>query len=291
MVFEQLINPLKIKINYLRYWKIFILGFFYASIAIFLSIWVFKAYVSIVMIALTVIASIVLIHSLIIREESYDNSIKKETALLKRHSKITMIFIFLFLGFVVSFASWYIFLPRSISSTVFSVQIETLKSTLITPSGNFVNPSAAFSKIYLNNLKILFFCIIFSFFYGAGALFILTWNASVMGAAIGSFIKNSISNISASVSGASLAGYANPVYFSIAALGLFRYLLHGLPEIIAYFVGALSGGILSVAIVKHDFHTKNFRHTLIDAVDLILISIVILFLAALIEIFITPVVF
>ena len=33
---------------------------------------------------------------------------------------------------------------------------------------------------------------------------------------------------------------------------------HGIIEIAAYFVGALAGGILSVAIIKHDIRTKYF---------------------------------
>ena len=44
------------------------------------------------------------------------------------------------------------------------------------------------SEIFINNMGVLFLCIIFSFLYGAGAIFILTWNASVIAAAIGSFI-------------------------------------------------------------------------------------------------------
>ncbi|MBW3004050.1 stage II sporulation protein M [Candidatus Woesearchaeota archaeon] len=274
MVFELIVNPAKI--YDLVYWKIFIIGILYSSIALFLSLWIFKGYVSIVMIALTVIASVILIHSLIFYEEEKDKKIKKELTLLKRHTKIIKIFTVLFLGFAISFALWYIFLPSATVSSVFNVQIETIKATTITPAGNFVNPASAFTKIFSNNLKILFFCIIFSFFYGAGAIFILAWNASVMGAAIGSYIRNAISQVTG-------AGY-----FHIAAFGLLRYLLHGLPEVIAYFIGALAGGIISVAIIRRNLSKKEFHHTLIDCLDLVLISIAILFFAALIEIFITP---
>lgn len=276
MVFESLVNPSKIVS--MPYWKVFLLGLFYSSVAIFLSFWIFRSYVSIVMVSLTVIASIVLIHTLIIYEEDKDEKIKSEVQLLKIHSRLITTLTFLFLGFVASFALWYVLLPGPIAQSTFNVQIETIKATTIMPSGNFVNPVSAFSKIFFNNIKILFFCIIFSFFYGAGAIFILTWNASVMGTAIGSFIRNGLST-----SGAS--------YFGVATYGLIRYLLHGIPEIGAYFVGALAGGLISVAIVKHEFDSPNFRHTAIDALDLVLVSVAILFLAAMIEIFITPLFF
>lgn len=276
MVFELLVNPQKL--YNLEYWKIFLIGIFYSSVAIFLSLWIFKGYVSIVMVALTVIASIILVHTLITYEEENEKTIKTELGLLKKHSRIIIIFTVLFLGFALSFAAWYVFLPSSTVSNVFNVQIDTIKATTITPSGNFVNPISAFGTIFTNNIKIMFFCIIFSFFYGAGALFILTWNASVMGAAIGSYIRNAL----ATATGAG--------YFSVAALGLVRYLLHGIPEIIAYFVGALAGGIISVAVIKRNLDSKQFKRTLIDSLDLVIVAVAILFLAALIEIFITPVI-
>ena len=34
------------------------------------------------------------------------------------------------------------------------------------------------------------FCLLFSLIYGSGAIFILTWNASVLGTAIGNYIKS-----------------------------------------------------------------------------------------------------
>jgi stage II sporulation protein M len=66
---------------------------------------------------------------------------------------------------------------------------------------------------------------------------------------------------------------------------------HGIFEISAYFVAGLAGGIISIAVIRHDFGTKRFNHILLDSVDLILVSILFLLVAALIEVFITPVLF
>ena len=49
-----------------------------------------------------------------------------------------------------------------------------------------------FFRIFFNNLKVLIFCIGFAFVYGVGAIFILVWNASVIGTAIGSFIRSEL---------------------------------------------------------------------------------------------------
>jgi len=277
MVLELLVNPKKISG---KPWEIFFVGFAYSFIAVFLSLWIFKGYASIVMVTFTVIASIPFVHRVIELEEKKDLRIKRENNLLKEHSKAISIFLYLFLGFVSSFCLLYLFLPAAIIQNVFSSQIETIITVNpITPIGNFISGFNALSAIFFNNLKILFFCIAFSFFYGAGAIFILTWNASVMATAVGSFIKNNLLHVT------SAAGY-----LQITSLGLLQYVLHGIPEIIAYFIGGLASGIISFAVIQHDFMGKNFKKILLDALDLILISIIILIVAAVIEVFLVPVV-
>ncbi|MBW2984967.1 stage II sporulation protein M [Candidatus Woesearchaeota archaeon] len=275
MVLELLINPKKVQG---KAWEMYFIGFVYSFVAVFLSMWIFKGYASIVMVTLTVVASVPFVHSVIELEEKKDIAIKKERSLLKEHSKAISIFIYLFLGFVTSFGLLYLILPAEIIQSVFSAQIETIIAVNPNaPVGNFISDLNALSSILFNNLKILFFCIAFSFFYGAGAIFILTWNASVMATAIGSFIKSNLLHV------ASAAGY-----LQITSLGLLRYLLHGIPEIIAYFIGGLASGIISFAVIKHDIHGKIFNRILLDATDMILISVVILIIAALIEMFVVP---
>ena len=70
-----------------------------------------------------------------------------------------------------------------------------------------------------------------------------------------------------------------------------RYLIHGIPEISAYFTAGLAGGIISVAVIKHHFKQEKFWHVLYDSISLIILAIIILFIAALIEVFITPALF
>ncbi|MEM4710985.1 MAG: stage II sporulation protein M, partial [Candidatus Woesearchaeota archaeon] len=139
---------------------------------------------------------------------------------------------------------------------------------------------------FFNNIKVLLFCILFSFLYGAGAIFILLWNASVIGAAIGMFIRNSLSEIFLITGNLTIADY-----FSVVSIGLTKYIIHGFPEILAYFVGALAGGIISIAVINHDFSTRKFEHILVDAADLLMLSIFLIFLAALLEVYVTPLIF
>jgi hypothetical protein len=64
-------------------------------------------------------------------------------------------------------------------------------------------------------------------------------------------------------------------------MGLARYILHGLPEIASYFIVALAGGLVSVAFIKHEIGTDKFWEVLQDSLNLIILAIIILFLAAL----------
>ncbi len=101
-------------------------------------------------------------------------------------------------------------------------------------------------------------------------IFILAWNASVIAAAIGIFTKSELSAL---------------------PLGLFRYLVHGIPEIASYFIVALAGGMISVAVIKHEIGTDKFWDVLQDSLNLIIIAILVLFIAALLEVFLTPLLF
>ncbi|MEM4271598.1 MAG: stage II sporulation protein M, partial [Candidatus Pacearchaeota archaeon] len=74
-------------------------------------------------------------------------------------------------------------------------------------------------------------------------------------------------------------------------LGMLRYMVHGIPEIASYFIVALAGGLISSAVIRHQVGTENFWEVLQDSLNLIIIAVIILFIAALMEVFITPALF
>ena len=74
---------------------------------------------------------------------------------------------------------------------MFNVQLETIRSINAGAVGLSVG-SDFVMQIFSNNVRVMVFCILFAFLFGAGAIFILTWNASVIAAAIGSFIRNNL---------------------------------------------------------------------------------------------------
>ena len=283
MVLETIINPITAE---RKPWEMFFIGLVYSSIAILLSFWIFHEHTSMVMVFLTTMACVPLLYNTIKLEEKKDIIVNEERTLLREHGKVISFLLFLFFGFAVSFAMWYVFLPTDLAQNAFSVQTQTITNINSGATGMTFQNLGIFTKIFFNNIKVLIFCILFAFIYGAGAIFILTWNASVIGAAIGNFIRT---GISAEASMLGLAGVAN--YFQIFSLGLLRYAIHGIPEIGAYFIGGLAGSIISIAVIRHDIGTKKYEKILLDSSDLVIIAIVVLFLAALLEVYVTPLLF
>jgi len=264
-------------------------GILYASLAMLLVHFVFardavlSKYSGLLLVTFTVMFSMPFIYYTIKLEEKKISPRSTTWELLKEHEHAILAFLWLFLGFVIAFSFWYVALS---STQNFQAQIETfcvinrpssidscIKSYGI--SDSLVSTTSATSAdrlflIFTNNVYVLIFTLIFSLIFGAGVIFILAWNASVISAAIGIFSKSSYN------------GLPN---------GLARYMLHGLPEIASYFIVALAGGMISIAVIRHELGTPKFWEVLQDSLNLIVISLVVLFLAALLEVFITPMFF
>lgn len=283
MVLESLTDPFRAE---RRPWETFFLGFAYATIALFLALWIFKDHASLVMVFLTVMAAIPFVFAAIKHEEEKDLIIEQESVLLKEHGKALSYLVFLFLGMSCAYAFWYTILPINLTLNLFNVQIQTIDAINNRVSGAYIMNFDIFTQIFFNNVKVLSFCILFAFLYGVGAIFILTWNASVVGTAMGNFIRNNLTIYANSVGFVKVANY-----FQVVALGMVRYMIHGIPEMAAYFVGGLAGGIISIAVIRHDYRTQKFERIVFDSSELITLAILILLVAALIEVYITPIFF
>src|SRR3989338_5128993 len=219
-------------------------------------------------------------------EESKDMLIDTETALLREHNKAIVFFMYLFVGITIACAVWYVVLPTQTINSLFDKQIGTIQTINNQVSGNVISNLSVFWKIFFNNLKVLAFSVLFALIYGAGAIFILAWNATVIGAAIGNFIRANISSYTSS-----LGMFEAGNYFHVVSLGLLKYSIHGIPEIAAYFYGGLAGGILSVALIRKHFKSEKFPNIMIDFSELVLISVGFLVAAAFLEVYVTPVLF
>lgn len=283
---ELLINPKKAE---RKPWEMFLVGLFYGTLSVLLVSWIFSKdpvlakHSGILVVTFTVMFSLPFMYYTIKLEEKRVSQRIGTLALLEEHRHALYAFLWLFLGFVISFAFWHIMMPDNHN---FQAQIETY--CLINRPANFeqcinqygVKPVSAVSGnltsserlflIFTNNMYVLLFTLVFSLIFGAGAIFILAWNASVIAAAIGIFTNSSLFTI---------------------PLGLLRFMIHGLPEIASYFIVALAGGMVSIAVIRHETGTQNFWKVLHDSINLMIFAVVVLFIAALIEVFVTPLLF
>ena len=283
---EMLINPGKAE---RRPWEMFFIGLFYASISVLLVNWIFNKdpvlskNSGILAVTFTVMFSIPFVYYVFRLEEKRAAQVGRSAMqLIKDHRLALWAFLFLFLGFVIGYSFWYIILPTTESS---AAQVETY-CTINRPanveecvaqygSGKDVHTVFATNKerlflIFANNIYVLIFTLIFSLLFGAGVIFILAWNASVIAAAISIFTQADLGSL---------------------PLALFRYLVHGIPEIASYFIAALAGGIISLAIIRREAGTDKFWKILQDSLNLIILAVIILFVAALMEVFVTPLFF
>ncbi|MAF88992.1 MAG: stage II sporulation protein M [archaeon] len=288
-----------------------LLGFGVSSIALwiayFATLWlpsyIFPEHANSWFLFLTAVALIPFLNKVYLIEEGKAERIS-EKSIFKRHEDLLFIYIFLFLGMILSFSFWFTILPLKISQIVFSGQvaeiyrIQGLKTNLsgallATSAGaitgnmlakitGYASSRTAFLKLVVfNNMRLLLLFMVFSFVFGAGAILLLTWNAAVVGVAMGFIIRDSII-VSSSVLLKS-AFYLKELPFSFMS-----FFLHGIFEIVGYFAGAVSGGIFSVAILRGMHKTKHFKTILKDVLFFLLLAIAFIVIGAVLEVYVTP---
>lgn len=304
MSLEILFKPSKvIKSNLM----LFFLCIFSVSVAILLSLRIFREHSSMLIILFTIIPLIPLLIKIIEREEKLFEKEKK----LMKHS-IVRVYLLMFLFLAISFSLWYLVLPQDLSQDLFKTQISSLGEELNIPCydlyteieyekcylADFTGEGKYKYVIYLegnnpdlikidneyynyntwiyfhflqNNLIILLFVFLTSLIFGAGAIFTITWNASI----VGIYLAKSVEG-----------GFFYGIYSFFRALILL--IPHGLFEISGFILAALSGGILSVAMVRKIVN-KDYAHLnkiMKDSAILMIIAVILIVVAALIEVII-----
>ena len=284
---ESIINPKRVEKGP---WKMFFVGLIYASLSLLLVHWWFSADAGLsqasgmLVVAFCIMFTLPFMYYLIKREENEDEQTEGVFRVWNVHKDAIYAFMWLFIGFIVAFSFWHIVLN---DTNLLNFQVDaycrinspgnvencienSIKDTS-TLTGQ-VSKEVRTLSILENNVYVMIFTLLFSLFFGAGAIFVLIWNASVIAAAIGIFADYHISNI---------------------PIGFARYMIHGFPEIAAYFVAALAGGMFGVGFIRHGYSFKNkkFLKVLENSIMLLFLAIVILVVAAIMEVYLTPIFF
>ena len=231
-------------------WYGILLGFLFASIGIIFAFLIFRTEPSFPAVFLTTLASAPLIVKIIKSE-------RQEKSILKRHGKIMEVYFFLFFGMTIAFALFNGLLPPEISSSIFREQLSKFSA------GSFTMQYQLFFEIILNNLGLVLFFFILSLFYGSGSMFLLAWNSSLLGVMWGNILKVSLSLMS-------------PVTFVTNVFFIFPFLL---PEVEAYFLASVAGGIVSINLENK----KKLETAMNDSLIFLILSIFLIIVAGAIE--------
>ncbi|MEM4598281.1 MAG: stage II sporulation protein M [Candidatus Diapherotrites archaeon] len=236
-------------------------------------------------IAFITIASMPLIHNVLLREEKAEARVPVLCEkFFERNVELIAVYSYMTMGVIAGYAILYLVLPESdyalacntkscvylpSKGYVFGEQQKALDyvANVAAKTGKAVDAEEAnfgeffywFSLIFENNFGVLVVALIMSFVFGAGAIFLISWNASVVGTWIGQ---------------------------TIMANNHFRFLgliPHGIPEFMGYFLGAIGGALVSVAVTRKKVFTKEIERITIDSFIIIAAAVISLLVGAAIE--------
>ena len=247
MVLERIISVKKAETN--PYYAGFF-GIIITLIAILVGYRVFEINAGMATLAFIVIGSLPFLRKLISIEESKEATANTFKQAFSRNRKIIEIFFYFFLGVSAVYFSLSMIFPN-LGELLFTEQHKVFSGSI-----NYSLENSDLLPILKNNFSIIILALVLSLLYGAGAIFIISWNASVLGTFL--------------------------AYKGIPKM--FTYLPHASIEFVAFFMAAIAGSIISEAIEKEDYRGTRFRNILRDAGLLVVLSAVMIVVAAIVEI-------
>lgn len=277
MVLEMLIKAHKAEEHPQR---MFFLGLMYGLFSIIISLIIFRGSADMVSVFFCTLLLVPLFYDTLLAEEYKELHTQSERRLLMEHAQAIKYLVWIFVGITCAYALAYVSLPADLHNDAFATQIGTItefNDAIQNDVSGATISGEVLTSIILNNAKVLLITLLLGFISGAGVLLVIVWNASVIGTALGTYILNQYTMI------------AEHGILLAPLLGFLRYALHGIPEIVAYFIAAMAGGLLSLAAVHHHKEHVEAKSLMKDVGILLAVSIGILIMAALIEVFVTPI--
>jgi hypothetical protein len=251
-----------------------LLGVIFTVIAFFTSFLLFRQtpnFIGISTILFTVILIIPTVNKLFDREERLE--VKEKLSFFIKHEHIIDFFIYFFIGVFMVLFIIALIEPNMIFSEqqLYNVQDKVIERTADLPAPPPAVEGQEIARILKNNLYVMVIAFVLSLFYGAGALFLITLNASIFASALANVVKSSLPGI----------GILSAYSFTLCNLGIMFF--HLIPEVSGYLLAAIAGGVLSHAFIREKRSSKNFKIVLMDSIVLLIAAIVFLVIAAVIE--------
>lgn len=276
MVLESILNPSKAEDKPLH---VMAIAAIFTVVAVFLSRAMFPSEASLLTIAMITIIFIPFFQKLFEEEEKKEDNAaegKIHDSIFHRHWKSLKVFSAFFIGIVIAMSFMYI----AVGDSTFELQEQTLQgfsNRATTTEGatgaesrlgatGRATSEQQFGIYFANNTQVMILVFVLSAILGAGAVFVLVWNASVIA-------------VYAGIAGKALFG-GGAAYALGVPIALGGIALHGIPEIMAYFVAGLAGGVLSVGIVKEDLGSKEFNKIFYDSLMFLILAEILVVAAA-----------
>ncbi|OVE74810.1 hypothetical protein BVX95_01060 [archaeon D22] len=255
-----------------NFYYAFVLGFAYAIIGIGIAVLLFPNDPALVSVAFTALMFYPTLRKFL-RKGEIQEAEKIEPSggiFFKDKSGIFKVYSYYFIGVLLSFSFLAILMPSLAANHLFNDQISILYGHV---TGNAIFTVPLFEIIFFNNLTVMILCFVSALLIGDGAVFLLTWNASVWGTIFGTLAKT-----------ASHASNKDPIiYFLLIFLIVFTHLII---EAFSYMVAATSGSILSQGFIGEKIRSKTFFNIFVNAFILIILAFIILFIGAVVETFV-----
>lgn len=259
----------------------FLLGVIYAFIGLVIASILFPgdpALVAVAFTSLLLLPELYKIFSVEERKESAEQGYSLNV-LWREDIDLVRIYISLFIGILLVYSVGAMVMPGIEANTLFREQLEIRFGQGF--SGQAVAGQAVsggfsgdlFFSLLSNNFLVLIACFIMALLTGDGAVFLITWNASVWGTIFGITAK-----------GASMFAGKHPfLFFGMIMLIVFP---HMILEAISYFLAAISGAMISKDVILEEFASERFFEVFGINLYLLLGGLVFLLLGALVETFV-----
>lgn len=254
----------------------FLLGAVYSIVGILIASVLFRGDPALPAVAFTsilLLPELYKIFSIEERKESIEQKVFLRD-LWRNDINIVRIYIFLFLGILLIYSFGTMLMPQMQANTLFREQLEIrFGQGFAGHAFSGIFSSGLFFSLLSNNLLVLLACFIMGLLTGDGAIFFITWNASVWGTIFGVTAKN-----------AGLFAGKHPFYFfGVIMLIVFP---HMMLEAISYFLAAISGSVISKDVILEKFASHRFLEVFGFNLYLLLLALVFLLLGAGVEAFV-----
>ncbi len=248
----------------------FILGIGYSIVGILIAKTLFPQDPALVAVAFTSLLLLPELYKIFSIEERKERMETKVTlkALWRDDIGMIKIYLALFIGIVLVFSVATMMLPAFETNNLFREQLEIRLGQGF--AGNAilgVQDSGLFWSILGNNFKVMIACFVMALLTGDGAIFLITWNASVWGTIFGWTAK-----AASEFSGQGVLSLFGKIMVSVTP--------HMIIEAFAYILSAIAGEMISKDVLLEEFASDRFMEVFGFNLYMILFGLIALLVGA-----------